>query len=361
MLSERAVRKKSNGQLADALKRRPCKLSTDITLTRIRRHEEETVRGPGAGPRREVEQPHDAAVDRRGVLHLEGRGDPRAITFDPEDIDQMDRVRARTFTIRDRQLLETAVAETPGSAGPATIIAGEPDREAEREAEIAQPTLDIGMRPSVRLRIRCVDWDSFADRPVERLPSSCDGRVSIRCRPEGRGGVARAPHVAHQSRNHAEIVRELTAMLRREPKQPIPQRQILRPAAERGLDARQQLRAARDGGIERRRDGGVKEIEKICRGWPQPLDAARVEAMYRADHLCLLVAADARVEELGEGQLVLTVLVDVRYAQLRLPKERMVGALEHLPLLREGPHHGLQRGPPVLAAETVSPDVIHHH
>ncbi|MGD6519191.1 hypothetical protein VWQ21_22610, partial [Xanthomonas citri pv. citri] len=89
-------------------------------------------------------------------------------------------------------------------------------------------------------------------------------------------------------------------------------------------------------------------------------DPRLVERLDGREHLRLGGAAQAGVEEAPEGDLVGAVLVDVRDAQLRLPEEGVVGAVEDLALLcdRVGPR--LQSRAAVGVAEGVGPDLLDH-
>ncbi|WP_214675465.1 hypothetical protein, partial [Escherichia coli] len=66
------------------------------------------------------------------------------------------------------------------------------------------------------------------------------------------------------------------------------------------------------------------------------------------------------MEQSTEGPLVLRILIDIRNAQLRLPKEGMIGAFEYLPLLRNGAYDRFQRGAPVDVAESSGLDLLDH-
>src|SRR3546814_3642694 len=67
--------------------------------------------------------------------------------------------------------------------------------------------------------------------------------------------------------------------------------------------------------------------------------------------VCSSDLALAFVQEAAEGALMLGVLVDIRDAQLGFPQERVVGALEYLPLLGHGGHHRFQRRAAIGVAE----------
>jgi len=90
---------------------------------------------------REVQHPDDPRVDRRGVFHLERRGDAAA-GFEPEDVDQADGVgRWRTLK-RRRQAVEAAVAEPASSERAVTVVGRDPDRVTERSAQVTEPALN---------------------------------------------------------------------------------------------------------------------------------------------------------------------------------------------------------------------------
>jgi hypothetical protein len=73
----------------------------------------------------------------------------------------------------------------------------------------------------------------------------------------------------------------------------------------------------------------MQKVEQICRRGTEALDSRPVEGLDRVDHLLLRIAAETGIEKVAKGNLVLAV---VRNARLRLPHERMVGALEYLSL-----------------------------
>ena len=87
----------------------------------------------------------------------------------------------------------------------------------------------------------------------------------------------------------------------------------------------------------------MHEVDQIRCGGAQTLDLPGVEVTDRRDDAVVPGAADARVQEPGEGQLVVAVLLDVRDTQLGLPKKRVISAFENLPLLGDGSDDGLQR------------------
>ena len=94
--------------------------------------------------------------------------------------------------------------------------------------------------------------------------------------------------------------------------------------------------------VEWRRDRRVQEVEQVGRRWSESLDLVAIERSDGLEYLRFRVAARARVEERGERQLVLPVLIDVRDAQLRLPEPRVIRAPEHRPLFRDRADDGLE-------------------
>lgn len=100
----------------------------------------------------------------------------------------------------------------------------------------------------------------------------------------------------------------------------------------------------------------MQEVEEVRRRRTQPLDVFLVELPDGAQDVVLGLAAGAQVQEAPERDLVLAVLVDVGNAQLGLPEEGVVGALEDLALLRDGADDGLEQGALVDIAEGIGLD-----
>ncbi|GAV36263.1 hypothetical protein ROTAS13_03950 [Roseomonas sp. TAS13] len=122
----------------------------------------------------------------------------------------------------------------------------------------------------------------------------------------------------------------------------MPHGQVLVPPAQLHLRAGEGVVTVDNGGVERRHDGGMQEVEEVGDRRTEALDGFGVDLPYGGDNLQLGVAADAGVEQAAEGALVLRVLIDVGDAELRLPEEGVVRTLEDLPLLCDGVDHGLQ-------------------
>src|SRR5205809_225321 len=97
----------------------------------------------------------------------------------------------------------------------------------------------------------------------------------------------------------------------------------------------------------------MQKIKQICRCGTEPLDGRAVERLDRLDHMFLGVAAKTGIEKISEDHLIGSIFVDVRDSQLWLPHERMVRALEDLPLLRNRIQDGLERRSPVGISERI--------
>jgi hypothetical protein len=100
----------------------------------------------------------------------------------------------------------------------------------------------------------------------------------------------------------------------------------------------------------------MQEVEEVCRRRTQPFDVFLVELPDGVQDVVLGLAAGAQVQEAPERDLVLAILVDVGDAQLGLPEEGVVGALEDLALLRDGADNRLEQGALVDVAEGIGLD-----
>ena len=104
----------------------------------------------------------------------------------------------------------------------------------------------------------------------------------------------------------------------------------------------------------------MEEVEEVRRGRPETLDPLAVEGEHEVEQAALVGRVQAPVEEVGEGPLVLVVLVDVGDAELRLPVEGVGGPLEHLLLLGHRLQHRFERRPLVVIPERAAADRPHH-
>jgi hypothetical protein len=102
----------------------------------------------------------------------------------------------------------------------------------------------------------------------------------------------------------------------------------------------------------------MQEIEEVRCRRTQPFDVFLVELPDGVQDVVLGLAAGAQVQEAPERDLVVAVLVDVGDAQLGLPEEGVVGALEDLALLRDRADDGLQQGALVDVAEAIRLDSL---
>lgn len=130
-------------------------------------------------------------------------------------------------------------------------------------------------------------------------------------------------------------------MLAVEAQNPLAHGEVLVPSAELHLRRGDGVVALHDGGFEGHRQRRVQEVEQVCCGWAESLDPLGVEAPDGVDECGLVRAAGAAVEEPGESEVVLPVLVNVRNAQLWLPEECVIDASEDLALLGDRAHNRL--------------------
>src|SRR3990167_3616199 len=127
MSFELAVWQVPHLEIAYSLKRGPPQLRAHFVLAVIRGDVEQAPRRVPRRAEREVEQPDDPGVDRRRVLHLEGGGDPRLSTVQPQHINQTDGLGAGGRGDRVRKHLETPVAELTVTHLTRAIVRGDPD------------------------------------------------------------------------------------------------------------------------------------------------------------------------------------------------------------------------------------------
>ncbi len=188
------------------------------------------MRGSGASAECKIEQANDAAIDGGGVLNLERSPDVVAWRFEPQDIDEPNRIGAVAQCWR--QLLEAAVSQATAAAGATPVVARDPDREAECMPEVPEPGLHR--------------------------------RVGV----QRRGRVATAAHVEEEARDRAEVVREPIAISRREIEHALAHGQVCGPLPQRHADAGKQRVALRNGGVAwnaRRRSGSVSQQVQLSR------------------------------------------------------------------------------------------------
>ena len=142
---EFAVREIADVEVGDTAEGGAGQLGADILLAAVRCNQEQPRRGVQLASRqREVEHPDDARLDRCTVLDLKRRDDAAA-GFEPEDVDQPDRIPARSLRDRRRQTFETAVAERDAVMQAPAVVRRHPDVVAQGMAEVAEPHLDFGM------------------------------------------------------------------------------------------------------------------------------------------------------------------------------------------------------------------------
>jgi hypothetical protein len=170
--------------------------------------------------------------------------------------------------------------------------------------------------------------------------------------------VTAGADVEQEAGGRAEVVREKRPVGVVEGEDAPAHGEVFVPPAELHVGAGEGVVPLHDGGVERWHPGRVQEVEQVRGRGAQALDARPVECLDRRQDMRLGVATQARVEEPAEGELVVAVLVDIRDAQLRLPEEGVVGALEDLALLRDGVDNRLQRGASVRIAEGAGPDLL---
>ena len=104
----------------------------------------------------------------------------------------------------------------------------------------------------------------------------------------------------------------------------------------------------------------MDEVQQVGHRRPQALDGDGVDAMNGVDHAFGRVATLTGVQQARERTLVVGVLVNVGDAQLGLPQERVVGALENLALFGDGPDHYFERRAAVHVAKAAGVDLAHH-
>ena len=86
----------------------------------------------------------------------------------------------------------------------------------------------------------------------------------------------------------------------------------------------------------------MNKIQQVRNGGTKAFHPPTVETAYRSDEVVGLVTAGTGGEKAAKRELIFGALVDIWNAQLGFPKKGMVGTLEDLALLRDGPDHGLE-------------------
>ena len=152
MQLERTVRKESDLQIGDVLKRGTSHLGANLVLAIVRSDKKQLTGRTRTAAEREVQQPHDARVDRRRMLDLE-RSRHRARGIEPQHVDQPNRLASWALRQRHRQFVETTVAQASVAERPAAVVCRDVHGKVECAAQIAQPRLNFGVRP-VRIPIR---------------------------------------------------------------------------------------------------------------------------------------------------------------------------------------------------------------
>jgi hypothetical protein len=104
----------------------------------------------------------------------------------------------------------------------------------------------------------------------------------------------------------------------------------------------------------------MEEVENVGRGRPEALDLVFVECANGREEFALAGAAGARVQKVSEGNLVVSILVDVGNAELGFPQKRMVRTPKDLTLLSDRTHHRLERLALVSSAEGTVIDLRNH-
>ena len=251
---------------------------------------------------------------------------------------------------RGREGGDAAVAEPAVPEGAGLVVRGDPDVEPERAPEVAEPPLDLGVRPvslAAGLEDLALPGRVLPDAGEVRAPRRLRGGVAVARRQR----VAPAAEIEQEPGHGAEVVREERLMLGVQPDRALPHGEVLVPPAELHLRAGERVVALHDRGVERDGERRMEEVEEVRGRRPEALDPALVEPPDRGEELLLAAAARARVKEPRERELVLPVLVDVGDAELRLPEEGVVRALEDLALLRDRADDRLERRALVDVAE----------
>lgn len=103
------------------------------------------------------------------------------------------------------------------------------------------------------------------------------------------------------------------------------------------------IEAVYHGGIERRKQGGVKKIENIGDRGAKPFDLPRCQFQYHFFQDTHISRIETGEKKLAKSLFVDLVFVDIRNAQLGFPVEGMGRALENLFLLGDAGQHEFQR------------------
>ena len=89
------------------------------------------------------------------MLDFESSGD-YARAIEPQHVDQPNRLSSRTLRQCHRELVETAIAETSVTERSAAVVGRHVHRKTKRAAQIAEPRLNLGVRP-IGIQI---DWST---------------------------------------------------------------------------------------------------------------------------------------------------------------------------------------------------------
>ena len=125
MLFEGAIWKESDLQIGDVLKRGPSHLCADLVLAIVGSDKKQLTGRTRTAAEREVQQPHDARVNRRRMLDLE-RSRHRARGIKPQHVDQPNGLASGALRQRRRQFVETAVAQASVAERPAAVVCQRP-------------------------------------------------------------------------------------------------------------------------------------------------------------------------------------------------------------------------------------------
>ena len=103
----------------------------------------------------------------------------------------------------------------------------------------------------------------------------------------------------------------------------------------------EEIKARHDCGVAWRHERRMKEVEDVGRGRRETLDRVSVECMNGGEEFTLAGTASAGIQEAGEDNLVVPILIYVGNSELGFPEKRVVRASKDLALLSDGTHHSL--------------------
>ena len=136
------------------------------------------------------------------MLDFERRHD--VVPFDPQHVDQTDRVHAWCLAERRRKVREATFAQASAIALPAPIVDRDVHRVAKRAPEVPQPALHFGV--TAIARVPCGVRFAGGGIPHARQigePLSLSRRISC----QRRRGIATGTDVEQETADCAEIVR----------------------------------------------------------------------------------------------------------------------------------------------------------